>query len=452
MRKYKTLLVVAGFLLLCSSIPLSTASNDELESSSCLAVYEQGGAPAVFHSPQCPNWNLSKTETYRNQIGENCKVYRLQGRRNYQEDRTVCELDLHIAFPGGTGVKEVTVGMVGVFDGHNGAEASEMASKLILDYFLLHVHFLHHGTLENSMGKLHHEGDEGSISDVLNGFANHKEHGLDLRRYRWEFPEIVDGSFHMEVLKESLLRAIQDIDAKFSEEAHRNDIAAGSTAAVVLIVDNQMLVSNVGDSKAILCSETFKTPQDIKDAKLKFYKQRRSHGGSSSVKRFQTGKKHFSVKELTRDHHPDRDDERSRIESSGGFVEEWSGVPRVNGQLAVSRSIGDIPFKRYGVVSTPEVTEWQLLSSNDTYLVAASDGIFEKMTTKDVCDLLWDVHEGKPEVVSSCISSSLAECIVNAAFESGSMDNMAAIVVPLKSPEEAILTALDGDIDVKEEF
>lgn len=53
----------------------------------------------------------------------------------------------------------------------------------------------------------------------------------------------------------------------------------------------------------------------------------------------------LSAKELTRDHHPSRDDEKSRIEAAGGFVRVW-GVPRVNGILAVSRSIGDIYLKR----------------------------------------------------------------------------------------------------------
>lgn len=51
------------------------------------------------------------------------------------------------------------------------------------------------------------------------------------------------------------------------------------------------------------------------------------------------------AEELTRDHHPGRDDEKARIEAAGGFVRLW-GVPRVNGILAVSRSIGDIHLKR----------------------------------------------------------------------------------------------------------
>lgn len=85
------------------------------------------------------------------------------------------------------------------------------------------------------------------------------------------------------------------------------------------------------------------------------------------------------AKELTRDHHPDRDDERSRVETAGGHVSKWGGVARVNGQLAVSRAIGDVYFKSYGVISAPEVTDWQPLTANDCYLVAASDGVFEKL-------------------------------------------------------------------------
>lgn len=43
---------------------------------------------------------------------------------------------------GKMGIKEVMVGIIAVFDGHNGAEASEMASKLLLEYFVLHTYFL----------------------------------------------------------------------------------------------------------------------------------------------------------------------------------------------------------------------------------------------------------------------------------------------------------------------
>lgn len=134
-------------------------------------------------------------------------------------------------------------------------------------------------------------------------------------------------------------------------------------------------------------------------------------------------------------HLPDRDDERFRVENAGGYVLEWGGVPRVNGQLAVSRAIGDLHLKGYGVISAPEVTDWQPLTTNDSYLVVASDGMFETLGLQDTCDLLWEVHSHgteRPGLSSSC-SYSLAECLVNTAVEKGSMDNVAAVVVPLGS-------------------
>ncbi|KAL7172456.1 hypothetical protein ACSBR2_032030 [Camellia fascicularis] len=141
----------------------------------------------------------------------------------------------------------------------------------------------------------------------------------------------------------------------------------------------------------------------------------------------------LSAEELTRDHHPDQVDERLRIEACGGHV-DWTGVPRVNGQLAVSRSIGDVKFKSYGVLSLPEV-DWRPLTRNDSYLVVSSDGIYEKLTVQDVCDLLPYGHSKGYEMLKlfpSCDYPS-AECIVKTAFEEGSMDNLSTIVVPLKS-------------------
>lgn len=95
-----------------------------------------------------------------------------------------------------------------------------------------------------------------------------------------------------------------------------------------------------------------------------------------------------------------------------------------------------LPFATsYGVISVPEVTGWRPLHANDSYLVAASDGVFEKLSPQEVCDLLWELHNHgsmRSEVSSSC-SYSLADCIVSTAFEKGSTDNMAAIVVPFRS-------------------
>ncbi|KAI4349468.1 hypothetical protein L6164_010054 [Bauhinia variegata] len=427
-------LFVLGFLL---SATIRFAFG---ESSTCLTVYNKGGAPAVFQSPKCPRWKLSDYDS-QSKTTARCQSAMLQGRRKSQEDRTVCVLDIRIPFPGEMGIKEVMVGIIAVFDGHNGAEASEMASELLLEYFALHTYFLLDATY--------------SAISKKSGTLAHFE------RFENTFSANFDDSFHLRILKEALLRAIQDIDTKFSEEASRSNLVSGSTATVVLVADDKILVANIGDSKAFLCSEKFMSPGEAKASLLKLYRQKEHDGSLSRLSnrdKFRlastNGITHFTVKELTSDHHPDRDDERIRVETAGGQVLNWGGVPRINGQLAITRAIGDVSMKSYGVISAPEVTDWQPLTVNDSYLVAASDGVFEKSSVEDVCDLLWELHSHsdiKSKFSPSC-SHSLADCIVNTAIKKGSMDNVAAVVVPLGSASfsESLLrrsSIEEGDID-----
>ncbi|KAF3774542.1 putative protein phosphatase 2C 76 [Nymphaea thermarum] len=101
----------------------------------------------------------------------------------------------------------------------------------------------------------------------------------------------------------------------------------------------------------------------------------------------------------------------------------------------------------YGVIPVPEVTEWQSLSDNDTYVVAATDGVFEKLSAQDICDIIWASQKGIKEIPNGN-AQSLADPIVNRAFEMGSMDNMAAVVVPLQS-DGTPSTLVSEDIDLE---
>uniref|UniRef100_A0A0D9XTM4 protein-serine/threonine phosphatase n=1 Tax=Leersia perrieri TaxID=77586 RepID=A0A0D9XTM4_9ORYZ len=390
---------VSALLLLLAQPPWCAG-----ESATCLAVYREGGAPAVFQSAHCPRWTLLPSGGGGGGGGEEgdggrrsssssppqpkgCHVAVDRGRRRSQEDRAVCALGIRIPFIGeNMRVKEVDVGVVAVFDGHNGAEASEMASKLLLEYFLLHVYFLLDGIysimFRKSTGKLTYK-EASILNNVLNLYKeDQSNHG---KGSCWTSPAILDRSFHMEVLKESLLRAVHDVDLTFSKEGKRR---------------RKRNFNNLDDFALANYDGPF-----------------------------------YNVKELTKDHHPDREDERSRVEASGGYVLEWAGVHRVNGELALSRAIGDVPYKRYGVISTPELTEWESLSANDTFLIASSDGVFEKMTMQDVCDLMLHVKLGVNQELGSfaITQQNLADYVVDLALEKGTTDNVAAVVVPLGS-------------------
>jgi serine/threonine protein phosphatase PrpC len=224
------------------------------------------------------------------------------------------------------------------------------------------------------------------------------------------------------------------------QEASQKHFESGSTATVVLIVDGKIIAANVGDSKAFLCSEGH-------DPHCRNRKRRRRRNPIDheefALENYDGPLYH--ARELTKDHHPDREDERSRVEAAGGYVIEWAGVHRVNGELALSRAIGDLPFKRYGVISTPELTGWQILSENDTFLVASSDGIFEKMTMQDVCDLMLHAKlRINQDLGSSAITQhNLADYVVRVALQKGTTDNVAAVVVPLGPPSSAGTTLED---------
>ncbi|KMZ56408.1 hypothetical protein ZOSMA_95G00010 [Zostera marina] len=89
-----SLLTLGFFVFFLSPIRCSA------ESSTCLTVYKKGGAPAVFRSPKCPRWNLFPDDNRRSQAVYNCQVAVHQGRRQSQEDRAVCALDVRIPFFG----------------------------------------------------------------------------------------------------------------------------------------------------------------------------------------------------------------------------------------------------------------------------------------------------------------------------------------------------------------
>jgi serine/threonine protein phosphatase PrpC len=79
---------------------------------------------------------------------------------------------------------------------------------------------------------------------------------------------------------------------------------AGCTANVVMITKAEILCANAGDSRSVMSKK---------------------------------GK----AKDLSIDHKPDLPGEKRRIERANGFVED----SRVNGMLALSRSMGDFEYK-----------------------------------------------------------------------------------------------------------
>lgn len=164
---------------------------------------------------------------------------------------------------------------------------------------------------------------------------------------------------YQEALKQSFLKT----DAAFFSE--NDGDPSGCTAVAALLVagpapqgaskekaPRQIIVANAGDSRSIL---------GIKG----------------------------EAKAMSFDHKPGNKDENARIVSAGGFVE----FGRVNGNLALSRAIGDVEFKRNPslspetqiVTADPEIIVHDV-TGEEEFLILACDGIWDCLSNQQVVD------------------------------------------------------------------
>ncbi|KAL0400616.1 UNVERIFIED_CONTAM: protein phosphatase 2C 51 [Sesamum latifolium] len=202
---------------------------------------------------------------------------------------------------------------------------------------------------------------------------------------------------------------------KMDEEVNKNGASVattGSTAVVAVVGEEEIVVANCGDSRAVL-----------------------SRGGVAV--------------QLSDDHKPDRPDELGRIEACGGKVINWNGH-RVLGVLATSRSIGDYYLKPF-VIAKPEVRVTSR-SDADEFLIVASDGLWDVVSNDGACQVVRKCLEGQVKrsnhlhfssmlqdhnhsdsLISKSGAGQAAAVLVELAMARGSRDNISATVVELKS-------------------
>ena len=68
--------------------------------------------------------------------------------------------------------------------------------------------------------------------------------------------------------------------------------------------------------------------------------------------------------------------------------------------LAMTRSFGDYFGSIAGIIAEPEVTEY-FLKEEDKFMILASDGLFEFMSSQEVVDIVKDYYD-KNDVVGCC--------------------------------------------------
>ncbi|KAF8403578.1 hypothetical protein HHK36_011682 [Tetracentron sinense] len=213
---------------------------------------------------------------------------------------------------------------------------------------------------------------------------------------------------------DALLEAFVKTDDTFRSElaSRRNDKGLiqkdwhpGCTAVASLIIKNKLFVANAGDCRTILC-----------------------RGGCPFA--------------LSKDHVASCLEERERVIREGGEVKWQVDTWRVGpaalqvficiledlypgftllNDYRVTRSIGDDDLKP-AVTAEPEITE-TILSSEDEYLVMASDGLWDVVSNEEVISIIRDTVK-EPGMCSKRLATEAAE--------RGSKDNITVIVVFLR--------------------
>ncbi|XP_010871018.1 protein phosphatase, Mg2+/Mn2+ dependent, 1Na (putative) [Esox lucius] len=184
---------------------------------------------------------------------------------------------------------------------------------------------------------------------------------------------------------------------------------SGSTAAVAMLSPRYIYFVNCGDSRTLLC----------RDGQVSFY---------------------------TEDHKPFNPREKERIQNAGGSVTQH----RVNGSLAVSRSLGDFDFKEVDwrsqteqlVSPEPEVYELPR-SPTDEFLIVACDGVWDAIGNEELCAFVRsrlrvcnDLREICTQVIDLCLYK-------------GSVDNMSIIIVTFPGAPQVSPEALQQEAELE---
>ncbi|EDW73456.2 uncharacterized protein Dwil_GK16640 [Drosophila willistoni] len=183
------------------------------------------------------------------------------------------------------------------------------------------------------------------VYDGHGGSAVAKFAGKHLHKFITKRPEYFNNGVDL-----AMKRAFLDFDKEMLRNGSWAEQMAGSTAVVVLIKEKRLYCANAGDSRAMAMIG---------------------------------GKPHA----LSVDHKPNDDAETKRILAGGGFVE----YNRVNGNLALSRALGDFIYKKNAnkkpeeqiVTAFPDV-EIRDITDDWEFIVLACDGIWDVMSTSDV--------------------------------------------------------------------
>jgi len=182
-------------------------------------------------------------------------------------------------------------------------------------------------------------------------------------------------------MKEVMRTVYLGVDEKMKDAVPSHH---GCTSVTCLITgtgdDRHLFTANAGDARAVLCRD------------------------GKAIR-------------LTEEHKAEDPVEAQRIKDAGGFIANG----RVNGQIIITRSLGDHMMKDY-ILGDPYY-QYEKLSDKDTILIVACDGLWDVCEDQAAIDFLL----GFPN--ANC--DELSKRLMIKALQDGSTDNLSVCVVKL---------------------
>ncbi|KAJ7951996.1 Protein phosphatase 2C family protein [Quillaja saponaria] len=294
--------------------------------------------------------------------------------------------DAHAAYPD----LDASTSFFGVYDGHGGKAVAKFCAKYLHQQVLKHEACVA-GDLSTSLQKSFLRMDE-----MMRGQRGWRELAI-LGDKIEKFSGMIEGLIWSPKNGE----VNHHVDDWPFEEGPHSDFSgpnSGCTACVAIIRNNQLIVSNAGDSRCVL-----------------------SRKGQAY--------------NLSKDHKPDLEIEKDRILKAGGFIQ----VGRVNGSLNLARAIGDAEFKQNKflpaekqiVTAYPDITSVELCD-DDEFLVIACDGIWDCMSSQQLVDFVQGQLKTENKLSTVC-EKVFDRCLAPTTGGEG-CDNMTMILIQFKKP------------------
>ncbi|XP_040997430.1 probable protein phosphatase 2C 72 [Juglans microcarpa x Juglans regia] len=272
-----------------------------------------------------------------------CSLYSKQGSKGLNQDSAI----LHQGY----GVEDGA--LCGVFDGHG--KNGHVVSKLVCNHLpslLL--------TQKSSLSKIN-----AAVADD-DSLQNHME-GIDDE-------SIPSKSFH--IWKKACISAFKVMDKEIKLQENLDCSCSGTTAVVAIRQGEDLVIANLGDSRAILGMMT-----------------------ENGVTAFQ----------LTTDLKPGIPCEAERIKNCHGRVAALKQEPHIQRVwlphedtpgLAMSRAFGDFVLKDHGIIVIPNVY-YHRLTSNDQFIILATDGVRGYLNVEQPVFTCSSVHSPFSELLGS---------------------------------------------------